>query len=419
SDLLTRFEFEEKWIENIMGNIYNIFCSTPVLDLFSKFKNYPGIIVSAGPSLAKNVKLLNNIRDKAIIVCVDTALKVLQKNNISPHIVITLDSQKYSIKHFQGLKDHNPILLADLVSYPRVIDSYKGRKILSTTSKYYFDKNGNTKRETTPVMDWIEEYISPIGDIQSGGSVATSAFDLLLNLGCSSIVLLGQDLAYTGREIHSRGTHHNDDWLPITSRFRNLETINQNVIRRRKIKYVTSYDGKGDVLSDFVFDLYRHWFEDSAAKVSIPVINATEGGAKIKNTQQYTLKELVKNTPKMEVSPQEIFEKVISQNIEQNPQMLIDGIKSAEESLDEIKSISEKLLKEDFPSDEKLYQVIDEKNISKLLNPFLRRTFLFLARHQDICYEKYMKNFISDVAVASNKVIKLLKDSQRRLETLR
>ncbi|MDY6969868.1 MAG: 6-hydroxymethylpterin diphosphokinase MptE-like protein, partial [Spirochaetota bacterium] len=77
SDLLTRFEFEEKWIENIMGNIHNIFCSTPVLDLFSKFKNYPGIIVSAGPSLAKNVKLLNNIRDKAIIVCVDTALKVL------------------------------------------------------------------------------------------------------------------------------------------------------------------------------------------------------------------------------------------------------------------------------------------------------------------------------------------------------
>ena len=116
-------------------------------------------------------------------------------------------------------------------------------------------------------MDWVEAHAGPVGDIQSGGSVATSAFDLLLNLGCSPIILVGQDLAYTGREIHCSGTHHNDEWLPRYTRFYNLDTINQNVVRRRKIKYVPAYGGAGTVISDFVFDLYRGWFEDSARKV--------------------------------------------------------------------------------------------------------------------------------------------------------
>ncbi len=95
------------------------------------------------------------------------------------------------------------------MSCPAILRSYGGPRILSTTSKYFTDRHGNTRRETTPVMDWIERYTEPIGDIQSGGSVATSAFDLLLNLGCDPVILVGQDLAYTGREIHSSGTYHN------------------------------------------------------------------------------------------------------------------------------------------------------------------------------------------------------------------
>ena len=206
---------------------------------------------------------------------------------------MTLDSQKYSLKHFLGLMDSEAILLADIVSCPRLVESYKGKKLLSTTSKFYNDSEGNYKRETTPVWDWMESHTGPIGDIQSGGSVATSVFDLLLNLGCSSIILVGQDLAYTGREIHCTGTHHNDDWLPKTSRFSNLETINQNVIRKRKIKYIEAYKGKGTVISDFVLNIYRFWFKESAEKVNIPVINATEGGVRIDNTIEKTLQEVL------------------------------------------------------------------------------------------------------------------------------
>jgi hypothetical protein len=120
-----------------------------------------------------------------------------------------------------------------MVSCPDILEHFTGKKIISTTSKYYQDSTGSTLRETTPVMDWIEQYTESPGDIQSGGSVATSAFDLLLNMGCNPIILFGQDLAYTGREIHCSGTFIMTTGCKIT-RLKNLDTINQNVIRKER-----------------------------------------------------------------------------------------------------------------------------------------------------------------------------------------
>ncbi|MDY6933151.1 MAG: 6-hydroxymethylpterin diphosphokinase MptE-like protein [Spirochaetota bacterium] len=419
SDLLTRFEFEEKWIHNILENITKILNSIPVKSLFNKFRNYPGVIVSGGPTLRKNLHVLRCMRDRALIVCVDTAFKVLQKNQISPHLVMTIDSQKHSLKHFLGIRDESAILIADVVSFPRVIDYYGGNKIFSSTSKYYSDEEGNIKRETTPLMDWVEDFIPPIGDIQSGGSVATSAFDLLLNLGCNPIILVGQDLAYTGREIHCSGTCHNDEWLPKTTRFMNLETFNQNIIRKRKIKYVEAYGGEGEVISDFVFDLYRRWFEDSSNKVGIPVINATEGGARIINTDECSLESLLDRIPIRERRPDEILKGLISQNVVNNPESLYKGVLSAIKGISEIKHLSEDFINEKAKLNDKIFQIINEENISKVITPFLKKTYVYLSRHPEICEKRATKMFITDIAAASNKVLKLLNESKRRLEIIR
>ena len=380
SDLLTRFEFEERWIKNIFSNLHHLTHSIPVKSLFGKFKGYPGIIISAGPSLRKNIDVLESIKEKALLVSVDTAIKVLEKKNIKPHIVMTLDAQKYSLKHFTGLSASSTVLLADLVSYPEVMRTYKGDKIISTTSKYYPDENGNLQRETTPVMDWIEQYIAPIGDIQSGGSVATSVFDLLLNLGCDPIILVGQDLAYTGREIHCSGSYHNDDWLPITTRFINLDTINQQVVRKRKIKYIESYGGKGTVVSDFVFDLYRGWFEDSAKKVPITVINATEGGGRIANTKEEDLKSLSKKLKVHKITPSEILLNEIKncktvdiQILKNSIEKTLKNIHSLEEDLNNIGENNAELIKD-------VIEIIETTDLKMIYNPLLRKTNMYIIR---------------------------------------
>jgi hypothetical protein len=380
SDLLTRIEFEERWAENILSNLRHLFTSTRAVQLFGMFAGCPGIIVSAGPSLRMNVDLLCQMRDRALIVSVDTALKVLSKKNIVPHIVMSLDAQKQSLKHFLGAGDDRTALLADLVCFPTVLRSYSGKKIISTTSKYYPDAGGNLNRETTPLVGWIEKYAEPIGDIQSGGSVATSVFDFLLNLGCSPIILVGQDLAYTGREIHASGTYHNDEWLPQINRFKNLDTINQGIIRHRKIKYIRAYGGKGEVISDFVFDLYRGWFEDSARKVGVPVINASEGGAWIKHTEERTLAYMLEQCNILTPTPGEILDRLLSVGRKGKPERLKNAMRTAVDSLRKVQSLATGALanKDDAVQ---LDTLVNSAEIQEILQPFLRRTRTYLSRY--------------------------------------
>jgi hypothetical protein len=413
SDLLTRFEFEERWIRNILVNARYLFSSARVLGLFGAFAGCPGIIVSAGPSLRGNVRLLGRMRDRALIVAVDTAAPVLQRNNIVPHIIMTLDAQKYSIKHFLGLRENGAALCADMVCYPPVVRSYRGPRILSTTSKYYTSSGGELKRETTPIMGWIEKYAGPVGDIQSGGSVSTSAFDLLLNLGCTPIILVGQDLAYTGREIHCSGTYHNDEWLARTSRLSNLDTINQNVVRKRKIKYVPAYGGAGLVISDFVMDLYRGWFEDSAGKVGVPVINATEGGARIANTDERPLLGLIDQHPVRTPSPGALLERLYSGAGNGKPDRLAKAMKDVINELEKVRETAARALS-DRNEARAVEEMVNSPDVSLILKPFLRKAHTFLARY-GVSPEESEQLMLKDIHSAAIRLIPALEKSLREL----
>jgi hypothetical protein len=413
SDLLTRFEFEERWIRNILANTRYLFTSARVSGLFGAFAGCPGVIVSAGPSLRGNVRLLGRMRERALIVAVDTAAPVLQKNNIVPHIIMTLDAQKYSIKHFLGLRENGAVLLADMVCYPPAVRSYRGPLILSTTSKYYTSAGGDLKRETTPIMGWIEKYAAPVGDIQSGGSVSTSAFDLLRNLGCSPIILVGQDLAYTGREIHCSGTYHNDEWLARTSRLSNLDMINQNIIRKRKIKYVPAYGGTGTVISDFVLDLYRGWFEDSAGKVSVPVINATEGGARIANTDERSLLALIDRYPVRTPSPAAVLELAYSGAGIEKPDRLLKAMKNVIRELEHIRETAARALSNGKEA-RAVEEMVNKPDIRLILMPFLRKAHTYLARY-GASPEESERLMLKDIQSAAVRLIPMLEKSLRTL----
>ena len=416
SDLLTRFEFEQSWMSNILRNVHHTFTSGRVIDLFGRFRGYPGIIVSAGPSLRKNVDLLDSLYEKALIVCVDTAIKVLDRKRIRSHIVMTLDAQKHSLRHFLGLRGPLPMLLADLVSYPAITRSYAHEIIFSTTSKYYTDRQGKTRRETTPLVDWLENYIPPIGDIQSGGSVATSAFDLLLNLGCDPIILTGQDLAYTGREIHCSGTHHNDEWTGLYSRFVNLDTINQRVVRKRKIKRVESYGG-GKVISDFVFDLYKGWFEDSSFKVPIQVINATEGGARIANTEEEPLSSLVKRLTVKKKTPEQILDEALNHRKCSDPTAFINAISGAMDSINGIQKKAESSLDNHKGGRSmEAADLIEQQGLVSLFNPFLKKSHIYIARH-DLDPEKGKELILKDIQSACMRLLPLFRDCLKKMGT--
>ncbi|MCW7492842.1 DUF115 domain-containing protein [Leptospira sp. 2 VSF19] len=301
SDLLTKFEFERLWIKNSIWNLVHVGKKSPIRypisSLKDKFQGLTAVLVSAGPSLRKNLSWLQSVRDKVFVLSCDTSLKVLIKAGIEADGVVTLDAQTNSFFHFMGESLTQIPLFADLVSSPTLLREPMFHSVVhSVTAKYQVDAEGSLVREVTAGGELADEVFTQVGDIQSGGSVATTAFDMLRFMGFTSVYFLGQDLAYSGREIHSTGTHHNEKWLTLLSRKNSLERINEVIIRKRETRFVPKAGGKGSVLTDYVLDLYRHWFEESANSVSqMKLFNVNEDGAEIAGIQSLSPKKAREN----------------------------------------------------------------------------------------------------------------------------
>lgn len=315
SDILTRHEFQRTWLRNIICNsryfpprIEHQAAKVRVdsRSLEGKLNGIPGLLISAGPSLKDSLDLIAALKDRAFILATDTAYKVLIRKGIIPHAVVTLDAQAHTLMHFLGEYHHNAKipLFADIVCHPSLIRAAGFRHVIfSTTAKYVQDAAGQPGRERTPGSEFIDEIYGEIGELQSGGSVATTGFDLLRFLGAGTILLVGQDLAYAGRKIHSTGTHHNERWLPRVNRLTSLENINEAVIRKRHTFYTEALDG-GEILTDYVLDLYRHWFAESIPQSGVETINLTHRGARIEGaTRPDNLMDFVESLPILESPP--------------------------------------------------------------------------------------------------------------------
>ncbi len=286
SDLLTRMEFEKLWIQNIMLNSQYLpplasegANSYTIKSYHEVLQGIPGVLVAAGPSLDQSLGDLRLLKERAFILCVDTALKTLLKNDIQPHAVITLDAQPQTLFAFLGVDLREIILFADLSSNPSVFrNSQLGKVIFSTTAKISSGFDGNSKRETTPGTELAESIHGTVGHLQSGGSVATSGFDLLRNMGCSPILLCGLDQSYTERKIHSNGTYHTEQRLIQVNRTKGLAGIIEKIIQKRYTFPTKSVEG-GEVLNDYVLNLYHRWFEDSISRCQVKTFQINPQGA--------------------------------------------------------------------------------------------------------------------------------------------
>ena len=295
SDLFTRLEFEERWVFNALSKLPLLSSARPVSSLFGLGKGSEAILVSTGPSLRSTLENLRSVKNDYFIACADSAYRVLVRAGIRPHLVFSLDSQAHTTKHFgllpRGKKNEFPLLVCDAVSNPVVARDWQGEMAISFTAQYIDDR-----RVVSPGCDYLEEQkvfagageLIP-GDLQSGGSVATSLFDLLRLMQFDRIIFLGQDLAYTHREIHTPGTHHTDEWLArTTNRLQPLENINERVLRRRHTKREVSLTGK-PIVTDYILSLYRDWFVTAMQRIENRVANATRDGLQIPGAEKLTV----------------------------------------------------------------------------------------------------------------------------------
>ncbi|MBW2600038.1 MAG: DUF115 domain-containing protein [Deltaproteobacteria bacterium] len=168
-------------LENMFKNLEDII-SSPGLNLFhDRFKGRPGILVAAGPSLNKNMHLLKDLRDRALIISCDASFIPLMKNGIRPHLVTSLERTPGVDLFYSGVKDfQGTYFVACPVLMPEVFSAFKGEKIIAYRAFSHFD--------------WLE---NEKGSLSTGMSVANMAFKILEALECDPVILVGQDLAYS------------------------------------------------------------------------------------------------------------------------------------------------------------------------------------------------------------------------------
>lgn len=265
-DKSTQILHEQIQSYNYLNNIFKLIDEAGIQelsDVVQEFVNYPAVIVSAGPSLDKNVKILNEYKGMVFIVAVDAALNTLKENSVIPDLVVTMDPKFEKINAMRDKRYNNLPMIVNVISGYKLLKSHTGRK--------FFDLQQNNFIGTI-----ADEYNKILPILGTGGSVANSAFSFLEFAGFKNIILIGQDLAYPNNRLHANGAFENE---------RDIEA------ESGKYYYVRDIYGN-KVLTEKNMDLYRLWFENAiAGNSSLNVIDATEGGALIKGTTIMTLNE--------------------------------------------------------------------------------------------------------------------------------
>lgn len=249
-------------VKNTIENIKYFRDSNVDMDFYDDFpKDIPAIIVSAGPSLNKNIEYLREAKGKSVIIAVDRALEPLLNKNIEPDFVITLDSSK-TMEYVTNDSELSFPLFCTMDASNSIMSAHKGRKI-------FYSIQGYPKHI-------FEELNKKTSSLYSGASVSTGAFSVCVSLGFKTIIFVGQDLAYSDDEsTHAEGIiGYEDEQYYI---FEEVEGIDGRLIGTRHDWYI-----------------YLTWLQDSIKSFpDINVIDATEGGAKISGTKIMKLQDAV------------------------------------------------------------------------------------------------------------------------------
>ncbi|MGB2987342.1 MAG: 6-hydroxymethylpterin diphosphokinase MptE-like protein [Phycisphaerae bacterium] len=277
--------------KNIAMNLVNYVTTPPIGILRDRFARDPAVIVSAGPSLSRNIDQLVDLKGRAVICAVQTAVKPLMARGLVPDFITSLDFHEMSRRFFEGVGDLSG---AHLVAEPKatwhVVDNYSGPVSLLD--------NGWARLV-------IGDGLGERGGLKAGATVAHLAFYLAMHMGCDPIIFVGQDLAFTGHVFYIPGVEIHHTWRSELNRFNTMEQKEwDRIVRNRPIlRRVPGTDG-GELYTDELLFTYLEQFEKDIADVPRRVINATEGGARIRGTETMTLREAAGRFCSRKIDPQ-------------------------------------------------------------------------------------------------------------------
>ena len=280
--------FSRIWTKNNLRNLLHIVRSPGVKSLERKFSGKPAILVSAGPSLDKNIDTLRKASGKAVILCADTSLRPLLKRGIKPQFVMSIDAQPITYRHFSGL-DVNDVNLVGVTRLPpELLSLFDGRAFLCN------DMNN-------VVWKTIAPYFGRLGELGSGSTVAVLGFDIARLMGCDPIIFVGQDFSYSYGRAYAADTMTYNDMLQQLSTHATIESITG---QRKAGEYIIRTSGMS--ASEPLVDIHGRptemsdgmqgwltWFILEIKRTKARCINASEAGILVDGVDVMPLEEAI------------------------------------------------------------------------------------------------------------------------------
>uniref|UniRef100_UPI00092F835A motility associated factor glycosyltransferase family protein n=2 Tax=Campylobacter coli TaxID=195 RepID=UPI00092F835A len=355
-----------QFLQNIPSMLESIPFQRILNERKNKFEN--AIVVSAGPSLAKQLSLLKAYQDKAVIFCADGALSMLEKEGIIPDYVTNLDCRDLAMKFFQNKENKTSLNVLSCATHPSLVHFLDNKSVVLRDDPLYQRFN-----------------LNDFGYIDTGTHVSHFSYTLALALGFKNIIMIGQDLAFDEEgNSHSKGFSYGEQF----SGEKTVPTLKAQ-----------AYAGKGEVLTHITWNDYRIKLEYLFAcnEQKAKFYNATEGGARINFTEELSFKEcceklLTKEKPKFEL-PKSLTKNRSDKLLVKFKEKIQKDQENAKRFLDDalaLKQILENILSKDFilPLEflEKVYQNIENFNHSLDEDEFIQDGIL-----KAVMYERGLK----------------------------
>lgn len=272
----TKLRLSERYFQNILKNMKFLKHISVIDQLMFKVGveipvELPVIIVSAGPSLKKNIQELKKTRGKSFLIATDSALNGMLLEGIVPDAFVTLDAVK-SLKRFENKEIASIPLICTESARWEILDKHTGKKIFVNNS-----------------FGFGELFLKEMGiryqSSQHGASVATFAYTIAMMMGFQTIILVGQDLAFTDNSRYYEKAK--------------IEGCADTLEDSMSVFVEDIHGGKVKTSKDLL--IYKEWFEKKIEEYpEIETIDATEGGAKIRGSIIRKLSDVIEDKCKTE-----------------------------------------------------------------------------------------------------------------------
>lgn len=366
----------------LIRNIPHLIKEPPLSSIKDFYKGKTAVVVSAGPTLDRNIESIKKYRDNIVLIVVGTAMKTIAKHGITPDFLCIIEAYDSS-KQIEGI---------DLSEVNFVTEPYSNLNLRKFKFKQIYSHISNNM----PINSFWSKIINEdTSEYISKGTVSYTALNVARILGCSRIIMVGQDLAYIEGQCYSKDSAYKDlecrfnkdtnkweitakDFNRFVASLSNYEDEEKRInAAKRRLKnlnnslyYVKGIQGNQipteSVYAAFIKPLteFTQTFSDRE------YINTSLVGAQIDGYKNISLEEALKDTSKISnrnVKPNYTF------NIDEIKDKLHKEIKKLNEILQEIQN-GQKAVKA-FNNDYKRYRnatVEVLKDLKKVTSIFLK-----------------------------------------------